>query len=194
MCTLHIYIIEDDIKKKDRMEAYFQMINSALTSGNKDSELVKLLENKGIKNVDCQVILPIPESKQDERYEYHCEEGSEFAKKIKSILEREEKRVFFIDLALNAEECDIFSRSLRAFRAHTASAICKIIVRNEKEEAVILNTRFINVKGNWKRLLNIDNEHQKFLKVESIPADTFTVSKPNLQRDILICEAMESCL
>lgn len=191
MEVLKIYIIEDDIQRMRNMELQFEKYNEKMKN-NESSKLGTFLKSENIHSITCQVIRP--SAKENNGYYNYFIEDKNFFENIQKILQTPEKRIFILDLALNEDERDVFSRNSNQFRPYTAREIFNTIGTTTQKEAIIFNTRVRNMGTNWKMLMDPDEEIIERINVSFIRVDAFANRTSWAQRDEQIYNAINRVL
>ncbi|MBP3459980.1 MAG: hypothetical protein J6K58_12290 [Lachnospiraceae bacterium] len=190
MKKLIIYIIEDDIQRLGNMEEHFEKYKEEFCIKDTNSELIKFLVDKGVDELESCVIKPQHKTKDLKNYDYFPDDEN-FINCLEKILENNELRIFMLDLALNEDERDIFSRNSIAFLPYTARKIIDIIKNSHQEEMVIFDTRVKNMGKNWQKWIEPDKEVLENIRISCIRVDAFAKKTTWEQCDIQICDAIK---
>lgn len=99
---------------------------------------------------------------------------------------------FFIDLALNKKERDIFSRNENMLVPYIARQVVNLIGQQSSEkELIIVNTRCINLSRSLEIVLDIRNSMKENLDLKLIPANIFAPTCVRNQKDHILSETIK---
>lgn len=169
---LEIYLIEDNPIRGRAIEEYFLGVNSILQGRReayayKGSE--KVFQRWGYDEVVFQYILPDTGGSMDEHLNYEYSENAGFVQEIKRILNRQENRIFLLDLALNKEERDAFGAD--GFYAETARNIILLLEESPRPETVVIESIYENIYSQYRRVLGLVQNPKS--KIIARPGDVF---------------------
>lgn len=174
MDILKIYIIEDDISRSDRMQRFFEKLDENLKQAEQTEEILEYLRARKISGIMVEHICPANLDEEKKHYNYSYEDIQE---KLLAILNnKDEKRIFLIDLALNDQERDVFTRSNDKFLAKTASKILENIAKNGNQENVLINTRLENIEKHMKSLISVSEKLLGRINIGYIGPNSFAYS------------------
>lgn len=207
---LTVYVIEDDFSRIDKMKGYFLQVNKEIERVRKirkseevksasdvgHNGLINFLDSLGYTIINFQVIQTSKTSQDNERkyYEYEVADDADYIIKIRHILEEEEDRLFFLDLALNQKEREIFSKNQEMLRPYNARKIMEELGKSKRKELVILNSRFKNLGDVWRRLLNVEPGMYENLQVKQMEANYFSPTYGSLMTGEILLEKIEDYL
>lgn len=195
MKTLKIYIIEDDMRRYRIMEAYLEAVKTEVTLEKNVGEFASLLKQVGIGEIEINHIkinTVLAEDPDFINYTYN----ENFEAYIKEILDDESPRFFFLDLALNKQERDIFSRNENKLVPYVARQIVDSIGkrRSPKKELIVVNTRSTNISRSLEMVLDIKSSVKENLDLKIIPANIFAPTYVRKQKDHVLSETLKDFL
>lgn len=195
MKTLKIYIIEDDLRRYKIMEAYFEVVKAEITMEKGEGEFANLLKQRGIDKIEIEHIKTNTAPSEDPDFiDYTYDEN--FEKHLKGILADKSPRFFFLDLALNKKEREIFSRNENMLDPQVARQIVDSIGQQQglEKELIIINTRSTNLSRKLEMVLDIKSSIKDYLNLKIIPASIFAPTYMRVQKDHVLSETIKDFL
>ncbi len=188
METLRIYIIDDDIRRYKIMATYFEAVKADISSEKTQTHegFTELLKKLGIEKIDLYHIRGKATPSDDSDFlDYSYDE--DFENDIKKILDDNSPRFFLLDLALNKQERDIFSRNENMLVPYVARQIVDLIgQQSSRKELIVVNTRCTNLSRRLEKVLDIKSSVKKRLYVKIISANIFAPTYVREQKDIIL--------
>lgn len=156
------------------------------------SDFSKYLMSKGIDKLEIVELRGESSDKRNKYYDYSADDMN-FIRKLSEIVNKDDNRIFLIDLALNDKERGMFSGSESRFVPRTAKKYLEVISEKsvKGKELIIFDTRVQNILQNWRRKLMIDSKAKEKLKVGSISINSFDPTTPTKIRNANIFDAFE---
>lgn len=157
---MKIYIIEDDIARLTAIKNAFKFYNDKLKNGQyDDTKFSGYLKEKNIDEIKYEII---SSSCCDETHKFYnySKNDNEIIDKLNEIVNKNENRIFLLDLALNDEERDRYSGNENRFIPWTAKRYLEEISEKtiKNKEFVIFDTRMQNIMQHWKRKLMLKKD------------------------------------
>lgn len=194
MKTLKIYIIDDDIRRYKIMATYFEAVKADITSERINEGFTELLKQSDIGKIDLHHIREktTPSGELDFlNYSY----DEDFEDYIKKLLNDDSPRFFLLDLALNKQERDVFSRNENMLVPYVARQIVDLIGRqSSRKELIVVNTRCTNLSRRLEKVLDIKSSVKKMLDVKIISANIFAPTYVREQKDIILGATVKDLL
>ena len=190
MGLLKIYIIEDDIKRTEKMESFFAKLNGKLVKGLPNNDAGEFLLSNGIDNIET-IVIRTESNKTDKKYYDYSYEDGQLEAELNKILSKDEQRIFIIDLALNEAEREDFSRNCEFFTPETAIKIIECIGSHKNREKIILNTRLSDMRNKWESVVDIRQKVKKNLQVSTIKYSVFADTEQDHEQDIQTYDALK---
>ncbi|MCM1125756.1 MAG: hypothetical protein NC429_04725 [Lachnospiraceae bacterium] len=195
MKVLKIYIVEDDMRRYRTMEAYFEAVKGEVTLGKGVGEFSDLLKRVDIGEIEINHIkINSTPSEEPDFIDYSYDEN--FEDYIKKILDDRSPRFFFLDLALNKQEREIFSRNENMLVPYVARQIINSIGQKQslRKELVVVNTRCTNISRSLEMVLDIKKSVKENLILKIIPANIFAPTYVRKQKDHVLSEIVKDFL
>lgn len=192
MSILKIYIIEDDLNRAEKMVTFFQELKGKINRVLPDNQAGEFLKKKGIEDINAQVLKTKSGKADAKHYDYFY--NDDFEKMLEEILVKDEERVFIVDLALNNEEREDFSRNREFFNPETATKIIEYIGSQGKRERIILNTRLSDMRNKWENVVEIREGIKKNLQVSTIKYSVFGDQENDYEKDVQMYDTLNRAL
>lgn len=192
MSILKIYIIEDDISRAENMVTFFRELQGKINSDLPNNQAGEFLKKQGIGNIETQILRDKSGKKDAKHHDYIY--SDDFKKILEEILMKDEERIFIVDLALNNEEREDFSRNKEYFNPETAIKIIEYIGSSRRKERIILNTRLIDMRKKWESVVEIKESIKSSLQVSTMRYSLFADQESDYERDIQMCDTLNRAL
>lgn len=174
------------------MEAYFEAVKTEITLETNVGEFASLLKQVDIGEIEMNHIKVNTVPAEDPDFiNYTYDEN--FEAHIKKVLDDESPRFFLLDLALNKQERDIFSRNENMLVPYVARQIVDSIGQRQspKKELIVVNTRCTNISRSLEMVLDIKSSVKENLDLKIIPANIFAPTYGRKQKDYVLSETLK---
>ena len=177
------------------MEAYFDAVKTEITSEKSVGEFARLLKQVDIEEIEINHIKNNTAPSEEPNFiNYAFDEN--FEAYIKKIMDDESPHFFFLDLALNKQERDIFSRNENMLVPYIARQIVNSIGqwKGPRKELIVVNTRCTNISRSLEMVLDIKSSVKENLDLKIIPANIFAPTFVRKQKDHVLSETLKDFL